>query len=159
MKLAKQWIAPREPFILTGHCYHWWHRTQRSRLLLTQYQMSRSSMKWILVSQNAIYSSFQSSFHSLGVVLEVGCAPWWHVLCWFHAAISNSFGFGGHNSCVVFAPYKAWGNGALLFNVRAFASLHISEVRSYIHYGTMRFSMPFWDLFLGLCLEGLRKGS
>ena len=23
------------------------------------------------------------------------------------AAISNSFGFGGHNSCVIFAPYKA----------------------------------------------------
>jgi 3-oxoacyl-[acyl-carrier-protein] synthase II len=23
------------------------------------------------------------------------------------AALSNSFGFGGHNSCCVFAPYKA----------------------------------------------------
>ena len=23
------------------------------------------------------------------------------------AAISNSFGFGGHNSCVIFAPYEA----------------------------------------------------
>lgn len=23
------------------------------------------------------------------------------------AAVSNSFGFGGHNSCVVFAPFKA----------------------------------------------------
>jgi len=78
---------------LFSHC-----RTQNKLWTLTRSQTRRSNTRLMLVSDKhdrLLFGLNWQQFH------------WLMSFC-FAAAISNSFGFGGHNSVVAFSAFKPW---------------------------------------------------
>ncbi|RWV97394.1 hypothetical protein GW17_00039817 [Ensete ventricosum] len=74
------------------------YRILSQRLSLIQLPTKSSSTKLMLVTTSSLsLSPFLSSSVINILIFLSEC---------IHAAISNSFGFGGHNSVVVFAPFK-----------------------------------------------------
>lgn len=81
----------------------WYCRTQSLQLSLTQLQILSNNMKSTLVS----FLWFMHFFVMICGVsyYELTDSNLLLLLC---AAISNSFGFGGHNSVVAFSAFKPW---------------------------------------------------
>ena len=98
-------------------------RTQSHQLNSTQYQIKSSSTKSTLVS---VLTLECRGLVILGYYCIVVLMNYWMMN---FAAISNSFGFGGHNSVVAFSAFKPWsssqrGEGGCLNQVKCICRSH-----------------------------------